>query len=121
MRPTEVEAFLKYILWLAVVCAIGTIWQYRFHYDVFYDLADKRLPGFFRSASRPTASTTFGRYMTQGPAEHPLEAAAMMSMALPIALVGIIRNEDARAAGSCTAWPPASCSARRSRPTARAR
>jgi hypothetical protein len=96
VRPTEVEAFLKYILWLAVVCAIGTIWQYRFHYDIFYDLAHKGLPGFFSVGQPANGVDDLGRYMTQGPAEHPLEAAAMLSMALPIALVGIIRNEEAR-------------------------
>jgi hypothetical protein len=96
VRPTEVSAYLKYVLWLSVVCAIGTIWQYRFHYDVFYDLAQKGLPGIFSVGQPANGVDDLGRYMTQGPAEHPLEAVAMMSMALPIALVGIIRNEDAR-------------------------
>ncbi|HEY4098295.1 MAG TPA: hypothetical protein VGM33_22415, partial [Baekduia sp.] len=96
VRPSEVQAYLKYILWLAVVCAIGTIWQYRFHYDVFYDVAQKALPGVFSVGTASEGVDDLGRFMTQGPAEHPLEAVAMMSMALPIALVGLMRSNERR-------------------------
>jgi hypothetical protein len=96
VRPSEVPAFLKYTLVLALICAIGTIWQYRFHYDVFYDLARKALPGIFTVGTASEGVDDLGRSMTQGPAEHPLEAAAMFSMALPIALVGLMRATDRR-------------------------
>jgi hypothetical protein len=36
VRKREVPAFLKYTLVLAVLCALGTIWEYRFHYNMFY-------------------------------------------------------------------------------------
>ena len=45
IRPAEVPAFLKYILGLAVICAIGVIWEYRTGFNVFYDLTTRALPG----------------------------------------------------------------------------
>jgi hypothetical protein len=96
VRPTEVRAFMKYTLILAVVCAVGTIWQYRFHYDVFYDMAQKFLPGFFTVGQADGGVDDIGRFMTQGPAEHPLEAVAMLSMALPIAFVGMMKTTERR-------------------------
>lgn len=96
VRPAEVGAFLKYTLGLAVIAALGTIWQYRFHYDVFYDLSAKVLPGFFSVAPAQQGTDEIGRYLTLGPAEHPLECVAMMSMALPVALVGMLRSDDVR-------------------------
>ncbi len=69
VRRAEIRPFLKYNLVLAVICALGTIWEYRFHYNVFYELSDKFLPGIF------TVDKTFvggiddiGRAMTVGPA-----------------------------------------------------
>jgi hypothetical protein len=96
VRPAEVRSFLKYTLWLAVVAALGTIWQYRTHYDVFYDLSAKLLPGVFSVQPAQQGTDEIGRYLTVGPAEIPLECVAMMSMALPIALVGMMRSESTR-------------------------
>ncbi len=74
LRRSEVPAFMKYNLILAVVCALGTIWEYRFHYNVFYELADKILPGLFVvSKSGLGGIDDIGRVMTSGPAGHPLE------------------------------------------------
>ena len=95
VRRTEVPAFMKLVLGLALVCAIGTLWEYRFHYNVFYDLSGKVLPGLFTvQALDATNVDELGRRLTRGPAEHPLETTAMLSMALPIALVGLMRAKD---------------------------
>jgi hypothetical protein len=91
VRRSEVRAFIKYTLVLAVICAIGTIWEYRFQYNVFYDGAAKLLPGFFQvGVAESSAVDEIGRRLVRGPAELGLEAVAMLSMALPIALVGIM-------------------------------
>jgi hypothetical protein len=92
VRRSEVSAFLKYTLLLGVTCALGMIWEYRFHYNIFYSLSDQILPGFFQvnGASGGGFDATDGRALTRGPAEHPLEAVAILTMALPIALVGLI-------------------------------
>jgi hypothetical protein len=97
VRPSEVPAFLKFTLVLGVLCAIGTIWEYRYQYNVFYDLAERLLPGAFEVGNvDPTAVDGIGRSVTRGPAEHPLEATAMLTMALPIALVGLLGNRRRR-------------------------
>ena len=94
VRRSEVRVFMKYTLLLAVICAIGTIWEYRFQYNVFYDGAAKLLPGFFQvGVAEPSAVDEIGRRLVRGPAELGLEAVAMLSMALPIALVGIMHTK----------------------------
>jgi hypothetical protein len=76
-----------------VLCALGTIWEYRFHYNVFYAWSAKLLPGMFTvGAAESSAVDEIGRRIVLGPGEISLEAAAMMSMALPIALVGIMQS-----------------------------
>jgi hypothetical protein len=92
VRRTEVPAFMKYMLALAAICALGTIWEYRFKYNVFYDFSDKLLPGFFTVGTAESAAVDeIGRRLVRGPAEIGLEAVAMLSMALPIALVGLMQ------------------------------
>jgi hypothetical protein len=94
LRRTEIPAFLNYTLILAVICAAGIIVEYRFHHNLFYDWSDKLLPGFFSvSELDPTALDGIGRRVVQGPGEAPLEAVAMLAMALPIALVGLMKSK----------------------------
>ena len=50
IRITEVRAFMTYTLVLAVIAALGIIWEYRFKYNVFYEWSDKLLPGIFHVA-----------------------------------------------------------------------
>ena len=97
VRRTEVSAFMTFTLVLAVLCALGTIWEYRFQYNVFYSLSDQILPGIFKvGVSEAGDFDAQGRALTRGPAEHPLEAVAMLTMALPIALVGLLRAKERR-------------------------
>ena len=121
VRRAEVRAFLKYTLVLAVICAVGTIVEYRFKYNVFYDLSHKLLPGFFNvglpGSARP--STTSAGVSSRAPRELRLEVVAMLAMALPIALVGLLQAADG-ATESCTGWRHACSWPPRSRPAARA-
>jgi hypothetical protein len=97
VRPTEVHAFMSYTLGLAVLCAIGTIWEYRFQYNVFYALSDQLLPGIFQvGLAESSAVDSIGRRVVRGPAELPLEAVAMVTMGLPVALVRLIGSEETR-------------------------
>jgi hypothetical protein len=97
VRRSEVPAFMKYTLGLAVLCALGVIWEYRFRYNVFHVFSDALLPGVFQvTPIDPNEIDDIGRRMTRGPAEHPLETVAMLSMALPIALVAIIHGTRRR-------------------------
>jgi O-antigen ligase len=91
VRRSEIRAFLRYTLGLAVLAAVGTIIEYRFDYNVFNQLAHTFLPGFHIStAAAGIDLATGGRRIVSGPADHPLEAVGMFAMALPIALVGIL-------------------------------
>jgi hypothetical protein len=97
VRHSEVPAFFKYTLGLAVLCALGTIIEYRFQWNIFYELSEKLLPGTFRVGAAESGSVdSIGRRLTRGPAEHPLEAVAMLSMALPIALVWMMHAKERR-------------------------
>ena len=90
VRPTEVPAFLKYFLVLAVICAIGVIWEYRTGYNVFYDLTARALPSFFQVTTFASVFDELGRRDVVGPTALGLEAVAILSMAFPIAIVGIM-------------------------------
>jgi hypothetical protein len=97
VRPNEIRAFLNYSLVLAVICALGMLFEYRFHQNLFYELSDKLLPGFF-SVERFDAGAVddLGRIKVSGPTAVPLEAVATLSMALPIAVVGLIHAQHWR-------------------------
>lgn len=97
VRRAEVPAFFAFTLALASLCALGTVWEYRFEYNVFYDWAGKLLPPIFTvEPAEAGLVDSAGRYLTRGPGEHPLEAVAMMTMALPIAFAGLLGTADRR-------------------------
>jgi len=94
VRYTEVKPFLVYSLVLAVICAVGTVVEYRFRYNIFYELSDTLLPGFFTVGQAESDGVDeIGRRLVRGPAELGLEAVAMFTMALPIALVGVMQSK----------------------------
>lgn len=97
VRRSEVEAFLKLTLVLSVLTALGVIWEYRFHYNIFYDIPHRTLPGIFTvGVASLDARDDIGRVMTFGPTDHPLEITGMFTMALPIALIGILGSSERR-------------------------
>ena len=97
VRPTEVRAFLQYTLVLAVLCALGIIWEYRLKQNLFYTWSDLALPGIFSVESLDAgAIDDIGRRLVRGPAALPLEAVAMLALALPIALVSLIQAHQWR-------------------------
>jgi hypothetical protein len=96
VRRTEVGAFLKLTLGLAVLCALGMIWEYRFSFNIFFDWTGKVLPDLFTIQEFGSGYDDAGRRLTHGPAAHPLVAVTMLSMALPLALVGIIQAREWR-------------------------
>jgi hypothetical protein len=93
VRRREVRPFLTYTLVLAVMVAVGMIIEYRTQYNVFWTLSQKLLPrGFTITPIANGAFDTLGRRVVLGPAEVPLEAVGMLSMALPIAVVRILES-----------------------------
>jgi hypothetical protein len=92
VRRTEVRPFMSYTLALGVIVALGMIWEYRMKQNLFWDWSQKLLPPGFSitGATAGGAVDNLGRRLVRGPTEVPLEAVAMLSMALPIALVRIL-------------------------------
>jgi hypothetical protein len=93
VRRSEVRAFMTYSLVLAVICAVGIIWQYRFNQNPFATWTARLLPpGFvYEGSFDPSAAVdSLGRRGITGPAQVSLEAVSMLAMALPIAVVGVL-------------------------------
>jgi O-antigen ligase len=96
VRPTEVRAFSAYILVLACLCALGTIYEYRTEVNLFYDWTDQLLPGMFRVEHFNSGIDQIGRTLTRGPTQHGLEVVTILGMALPIACVGVMYSSRRR-------------------------
>ena len=89
---------MTYTLGLAIIVALGMLLEYRMYYNPFWTLSDKLLPGVFIIEGNAAGDVTdhIGRRLVRGPAEVPLEAVAMLSMALPIALVRVLHEPRVR-------------------------
>lgn len=97
VRRSEVPAFLRYSLVLAVLCGIEVFYEYHYKQDLFYTWTQSFLPHPFELvASTNTASITdsLGRTWVEGPTEYGVELVAMMTMVLPVAIMGVIRAKS---------------------------
>jgi hypothetical protein len=93
IRRTEVRAFMTFSLVLAVITCIGIIWEFRFHQNLFNVFTARLLPPVFRfdgDATGAEVADSLGRLGIVGPAQVGLEAVAMLAIALPIAVVGVL-------------------------------
>jgi len=88
LRPREVPRFAALMVGLGVVVALGTIVEYRYHYNVFYSLWGKVLP--VTVPKELDTIDSIGRLTVYGPTLQPLELAAMLAMVLPFAILGSI-------------------------------
>lgn len=96
VRPSEVPKFAQFVIGCAVLTALGTIVEYRFGYNVFYDLSDKLLPGSVEIPSDLMSRDSIGRLTVYGPGGHALEVATLLGMAMPFAVMAAIRAKEAR-------------------------
>lgn len=94
VRRTEVRAFLNFTLVLAVIVAVGTIYEYRSGPNLFNTISF----AVFRSPLFKIGDTTSaalldsdGRNWVVGPSAYGVELVAMLSTALPIAVLGLLR------------------------------
>jgi hypothetical protein len=90
VRREEVPAFVTFTLGLAVAVALGMVWEDQAFNNVFFHWSDTLLPSVFDVSSGGADWDSAGRRMVHGPAQHPLAAASMLSMAMPIAVLGLI-------------------------------
>jgi hypothetical protein len=100
VRAGEVRAFLNYTLALAVLCAVGTLIEFRFHYNPFYQLSGQIFPSALFEVAPAYSSgqvDEIGRTVILGPGEVGLEVASMLAMAIPLAIVGLLHAKSRRA------------------------
>ena len=98
VRRSEVPAFLTYTLVLAVIVAVGIVIEYRAQTNVFTSWTRALLPPLFEYTGNLSGNTldSLGRRWIAGPTAYGVEAIAMMAMALPVAIVGIIGSSTRR-------------------------
>jgi hypothetical protein len=88
LRPGEARAFIPLIVGLGCVAAVGSVWEYRTGYNVFYELGGKFIPGGLDLPSVATKKDATGRIPVLGPTIHPLAVAQLLAMVVPFAVVG---------------------------------
>ena len=95
VRPSEVPRFAALVVGFAAVTAVGVIYEYRTGANVFFEWSDMLLPSGVDVIPEPE-DPQWGRELINGPTEHAIAAATMFSMALPFAVMGLLRSEETR-------------------------
>jgi hypothetical protein len=97
VRRTEVPAFLKFTLVLAVICGIEVIYEYHYKQNLFSIWTQKLLPRPFELiGSSGPITDSLGRAWIQGPTGYGVELVAMLSMVLPVPILGILNSKSRR-------------------------
>jgi hypothetical protein len=94
VRPGEVRPFMKFVCGLAVVMALGTLWEYRSGTNVFFEWTGKLVPVSLPGELGNVDS--LGRKSVIGPTIHPLAPAMMMACAMPFALISMFESPELR-------------------------
>jgi len=93
-RPQEVRNLLRLMLALACLTALGTIYEYRFHTNLFFSLSASVFKGF--TIAPPAAAMPFARPPIVGPTQAPLADATILAIALSFALVFLFHAKRRR-------------------------
>ena len=97
VRPTEVRSFSRLVLVLACLTAIGTLYESRTGFNVFYVWTAKLLQPIAGVIPPPTVihpAATVARKAIVGPTEHGLALASMLSIALPFAVIRLLEARE---------------------------
>jgi O-Antigen ligase len=89
IRPSELPRFVLLMVVLATIASVGTIWEYRSDYNVFYDWA-KQLFSPFATVDHPPVPSGDSRDETFGPSQHGLAITMMLTFVLPFGVLGIL-------------------------------
>jgi hypothetical protein len=96
VRPSEVRAYMSFILILATIVAVGMLIEYRSGTNLFYEWSAKVLPSVFHTTTIAARYDEVGRKEVLGTADVSLEAVAMLALALPIALTRLLERGTSR-------------------------
>jgi O-Antigen ligase len=91
VRPEEVPSFIRLIMVLACITALGLVWEFRSDHNLFYDWANKLVPRPF-DVLPEAANEQWGRRSITGPTSHGIAAATMLGMAIPFTLMNMIES-----------------------------
>jgi len=91
LRVAELRAFAALVVVLATITAMGTIYEQKTGYNVFYSTAESVFSPFASVDPAPTDVSPDpshpGRPLIVGPTRHALSVASILGMALPFAVV----------------------------------
>jgi hypothetical protein len=91
LRPADLRPFSVLIVCLALITALGTIYEKKTGYNVFYDTASTVFSPIANVAASPTEidpnPATTPRPTITGPTRHALSVTSLLGMALPFAVV----------------------------------
>lgn len=91
LRPEEIGRFAALFLWLGFGAAVLVVYDRFFQENQFFALAELLFPaGAFEI--RPIGTSPFDPNPVTGPSRHALAVAAMLAMALPFAVVGLMHG-----------------------------
>jgi O-antigen ligase len=94
VRPSEVRPLMNLMCGLAVLTAIGVIWEYREEYNFFFEGLGEVIP--INIPPELHGFDSIGRRSVIGPTIHPLAPAMMMACALPYALISLYESRELR-------------------------
>ena len=91
VRPQEMPAFSRLILALTCLTALGTFYESRTGYNVFYVWSGQLLHPIASVAHSPTViHPKFGAKTVVGPTQHGLALASMLTIGLPFAVLPLL-------------------------------
>jgi O-antigen ligase len=96
LAPLEVQRFIALLVVLSSITSVGTLVEYRTGYNPFYAFGEALLPGEAPLPGIVFEADATGRTTILGPTSHPLALAALMALALPFALVGMLDSSGRR-------------------------
>ena len=96
VRPVEVRAFIRLVVGIATIAALGTIAQYLTKFNVFFWAMDKFSPPGTTVSAYRFILLPGGRPDITGPTRHGLAISTMLAMVLPFAVVGSVHAANRR-------------------------
>ncbi len=106
IRVAELRSFSVLIVILAVITAMGTIFEKKTGYNVFYSTAprcSRRSPPSIRRRPKSTPNPNESRPTISGPTRHALSVTTILGMSLPFAVVLAAIAHPSKAPSWCLA------------------
>jgi putative inorganic carbon (hco3(-)) transporter len=97
MRPREVRRFMTFTLVLACISSVLAIYEYRSGTNLIFNWSQSLFGSFMSIKPEVTDPSGFARALVNGPTQHPLVLATMITLVVPIAIMRLLESRDRRA------------------------